>query len=194
MIKVALTGNIGSGKSTVSRIFNSLNVPVFHADMEAKLFYTEDEVKETVRKTFGKKVFNASNEVDFKALAEVIFNDKQALTKINRIIHPLTLKKYKRWLSKHKDSNYTIHESAILFENDLQHHFDKIINVTAPLEVRLKRVIERDNLSPDNILDRMKNQMTEAEKNSLADYVIENDGNRFLIPQVIDINNKLLKV
>lgn len=194
MIKVALTGNIGSGKSTVSRIFNSLNVPVFHADTEAKHLYTEDEVKETVRKTFGKEVFNASNEVDFNALAEVIFNDKKALTNINRIIHPLTLRKYKRWLSEHKNSDYTIHESAILFENSLQHHFDKIINVTAPLEVRLKRVIERDNLSPDNILDRMKNQMTEAEKNSLADYVIVNDGNRFLIPQVIDINNQLLKV
>lgn len=192
MIKVALTGNIGSGKSTVSRILNSLHIPVFVADKEAKLLYSNNEVKKLVRSAFGSEVFNASDEVDFKALANIVFNDKQALQKINEIVHPLTLEKYRSWLLRHPDAEYTIHESAILFENNLQGHFDKIINVTAPLEVRMKRVVERDNLTLDSIHDRMKNQMSETEKNSLADYIIENDGTRFLIPQVIEINNQIL--
>lgn len=194
MIAVGLTGNIGSGKSTVCRIFSALHVPIFIADVEAKKLYQEDDVRKQVLEVFGDKVFNNDNEVDFGALADVIFNDKQALKSINQIIHPLTLEKYKQWLIRHKNAAYTIHESAILFENNLQHHFDKVINVTAPMEVRMKRVSERDNLQADKIRERMENQMTEEEKNSLADYVIENNGERFLIPQIIEINKQIINI
>lgn len=192
MIRVALTGNIGSGKSTVSLIFSALEVPIFIADLEAKKLYADQEVKNEVRKKIGDSVFNTSNEVDFKALADVIFNDNAALIEINKIIHPLTLAKYKAWLANKADSAYTIHESAILFENNLQHHFDRAINVTAPMDVRLNRVCKRDNISMDRIRERMKNQMSEEEKNKLADYIIENDGTQFLIPQVINIHNQLI--
>lgn len=191
MIKVALTGNIGSGKSTVCRIFSAMNIPVFIADQEAKLLYKEESVKVLVRKAFGNMVFDTDSEVDFKALADVIFNDKEALKTINRIIHPLTIDRYNKWLIENHDTDYTIHESAILFENNLQEHFDKLINVTAPIELRLKRVSERDKLTADKIQDRMMNQMTEEEKNGLADFVIVNDGKHFLIPQVVDINKQI---
>lgn len=191
MIRVALTGNIGSGKSTVSKIFESLKVPVFIADKEARLLYLEQDVKEEVNLVFGSTVFNENGEANLKKLADIVFNDKSKLLKINHIIHPRTLAKYKHWLEENKTQQYTIHESAILFENNLQHHFDKIITVFAPFELRLKRVMERDEISREKIIDRIQNQMSDEEKNKLADFVIINDGIQLLIPQVIDINNKL---
>jgi len=191
MIKVGLTGNIGSGKSTVSKIFSTLNVPVFLADMEAKLLYSEAEVKKEIKSGIGNQVFDSNGEVDLKLMAELIFNNKEALLKINRIIHPRTLSKYQQWLKDHKQHIYTLHESAILFENNLQDHFDKIINISAPFETRLKRVTERDGIEQRKVIERMKNQMPDEEKNKLADFVIVNDGNQLLIPQVIEIDKKL---
>ena len=191
MIKVGLTGNIGSGKSTVSKIFSTLNVPVFFADMEAKLLYSETEVKKEIKSGIGDQVFDSNGEVDLKLMAELIFNNKEALLKINRIIHPRTLSKYHQWLKNHKQHIYTLHESAILFENNLQDHFDKIINISAPFETRLIRVSERDGIKREKVIERMKNQMPDEEKNKLADFIIVNDGNQLLIPQVIEIDKKL---
>jgi dephospho-CoA kinase len=191
MIRVALTGNIGSGKSTVSKIFNSLGIPVFIADLEAKLLYDEEPVKKIIKKEIGISVFGKDGEVDLKLLADRIFNNKNALLKINKIIHPLTLEKYQLWLKKYKGEAYTLHESAILFENNLQRHFDKIINVSAPLELRLKRVIERDGTDEKKVRERMQNQLPDEDKNKMADFVVVNDGNQFLIPQIIKIDKKL---
>ncbi len=192
MLKVAITGNIGSGKSTVSKIFRALGIPVFIADIEARLLYYEDDVKEEIRQNFGENVFNIDGGIDSKALAGVIFNDPAALKKINGIIHPRTLKKYNDWLDQHIDKEYTLHESAILFENKLQHHFDKTINVSAPQDLRAKRVMDRDGLTHSEVFARIKNQLPDKEKNSLADFIINNDGKGFLIPQVIEID-KILK-
>jgi dephospho-CoA kinase len=192
MLKVAITGNIGSGKSTVSNIFRAMDVPVFIADIEAKLLYQEEEVKEELRQHFGEQVFLKNGELDKRSLAEIIFRSKDDLMTINQIIHPRTLKKYQLWLKHHEEFPYTLHESAILFENRLQHHFDKTINVTAPEELRMKRIMMRDNLGIDEISARIKNQMSEDEKNKLADYIIVNDETTFLIPQVIEID-KILK-
>ena len=194
MIKVGLTGNIGSGKSTVSKIFSTLNVPVFIADVEAKLLYSETEVKKEIKSGIGDQVFDSNGEVNLKLMADLIFNDKEALLKINRIIHPRTLSKYHRWLENHKQQIYTLHESAILFENNLQDHFDKIINISAPFETRLIRVTERDGIEQEKVMERMKNQMPEEKKNKLADFVIVNDGDQLLIPQVIEIDKKLKSI
>ena len=194
MIKVGLTGNIGSGKSTISKIFSTLNVPVFIADVEAKLLYSETEVKKEIKSGIGDQVFDSNGEVDLKLMANLIFNDKEALLKINRIIHPRTLSKYHRWLENHKQHIYTLHESAILFENNLQDHFDKIINISAPFETRLIRVTERDGIEQEKVMERMKNQMPEEKKNKLADFVIVNDGDQLLIPQVIEIDKKLKSI
>lgn len=194
MIRVGLTGNIGSGKSTVSKIFSTIGIPVFIADQESKLLYREEDVKAIIKKEFGDSVFGRDREIDLKALADHIFNSKKALLKINSIIHPLTLEKYHHWLDNHKNEVYTIHESAILFENDLQGHFDKIINVSAPLEIRLRRVMERDGTIAEKVRDRMQNQLTDEEKNKLADFVIVNDGVQMLIPQVMEIDKKLKNI
>ena len=192
MKKIALTGNIGSGKSTVSLIFNAIGIPVFNADLEAKKLYSESGVKKKIKEMFGNKVFRADEQVDFKKLANIIFNDNTELQKINAFLHPMVLSKYKDWLRKNKNAKYTVHESAIIFENNLQSHFDLIITVSAPEEIRLERINKRDGLKPEVIMERIKNQLPEKEKCELSDFVIINDGKTLLIPQILQINNLIL--
>lgn len=193
MIKVGLTGNIGSGKSTVVKIFSILGIPVFHADYEAKLLYKDAEVKKALKKHFGEQIFNAQNEVDFKLLAHVVFNNPESLRLINEIIHPLVFKRYNEWLKLHQEYSYTIHEAAVIFENQLEHHYDLIINVTAPSAVRKKRVMQRDNVTAEQFYARASKQLPDSEKNNRSDRIIYNGGRQFLIPQIMNIHNDLIK-
>lgn len=192
MIKVALTGNIGSGKSTVAHLFSILGIQVFHADAEAKLLYKDANVKQFILALFGKQVFDTDGEVDFKQLAKVIFNDSQSLQQINRVIHPLVFKKYSDWMVQNKDQKYTIHEAAIIFENHLEHHYDLIINVSASEKVRMNRVMRRDGLTEAQFQERANNQWPDDKKNKKADFIIFNDGDQFLIPQVIQIDKQII--
>jgi len=193
MLKVAVTGNIGSGKSTVTQIFKSLGIPVFLADREAKKLYSNKEVILEVKKHFGEDIFSNDGILNKQKLADIIFNDEKALATINKVIHPRTLAKYHEWLNIHNEYKYTIHESAILFENKLQPHFDRIITVYAPKNLRLKRILKRDGVAEKVILERMNNQLSDEEKNKRSDFVIFNDNSDFLIPQVIEIDRKLKK-
>lgn len=188
-IKVAITGNIGSGKSTVVEIFRKLNVPIFNSDEEAKKMYLEPKIKDEIRKLFGDKVF-IGNDINKKALANLIFNDRLALLKINLLIHPLILQKYKEW---HKKQNYfyTIKETAILFESHLELEFDKIITVACPEEIRILRVMKRDNVTREEVVRRIKNQLPEQIKCNLSDYII-NNGIYSLEQQVLKIHNMLI--
>ena len=188
MIKVGLTGNIGSGKSTVCKVFESLGVPVFYSDVEAKKLYSREEVKNKLMQRFGKSVFNNLGEVDFKKLASLIFSNKESLHFINNIIHPLVFESYNNWLSEYRENCYTIHESAILFEHHLEKRFDKTMLVYCPLDIRLRRVTERDGISEEEALKRVSNQMEDSLKNKLADFVIVNDGIKMVIPQIMEIN------
>lgn len=192
MIKVALTGNIGSGKSTVARIFSAFGVPVFNADSEARSLYFEDEVKEKLGSLFTEKILTKEGSVDTKKLASIIFNDKRALQSVNSLIHPLVLKKYNEWCDKHIDEVYTIHEAAVLFENNLQNKFDVVINVSAPSEIRIERVMERDDIAEKLVKDRIKNQMSDSVKCDMSDFVIYNDSKQFLIPQVKNIHDYII--
>jgi dephospho-CoA kinase len=191
MIRVGITGNIGSGKSTVSRIFQAMGIAVFYADTEARQLYFREDVKEILRNIFGEVVFTDSGEMDTKKLAEIIFNDKSKLQTINGIIHPLVFERYREWLASHEDDVYTLHESAILFENKLEHHYDLIINVTAPPELRISRIMQRDGVGREMVEARMAHQWSEAEKNRRSDFVITNDGKQLLIPQVLTIDEKI---
>lgn len=191
MIKVALTGNIGSGKSVVTRIFKTLGIPVFIADIEARLLYYREDVKDILRQKLGDRIFDPDGEVNTKALADVIFNDTKALKMVNGLIHPLVYEEYQKWIDRHQDAQYSIHESAILFENNLTSRFDKIIVVSAPEAIRLKRVMKRDHVGPEVVRARMANQWPDEKKVKKADFVIINDGEHFLIPQILEIDETL---
>jgi len=192
MLKVAITGNIGTGKTTVCKVFESLGINVYYADKEAKKFYTYPEVIRSVKDLFGESVFDASSKLQTAVLAKLAFKDPEKLEELNAIIHPLVLEDFFQWSDRHAAEPYLLYESALLFESGFIRHFDLSILVTAPVELALSRVMERDKISKADFLSRAENQMQEDDKKGRADYIIRNDESLPLIPQVIDIHNSII--
>ncbi len=191
MLKVGLTGNIGSGKSLVAEIFRVLDVPVFQADKEAHKLFDEEGFKEQIRSIFGKAVFSPSGDVLRREVAAIVFNDENALASLNKIVHPTVRKRYHNWCLQNDDQPYTLYEAAILFESGHYLEMDKIICVTAPEELRISRVMARDNVSEEEVMKRIKNQWAENEKVRLSDFIIRNDETESLILQVLEVHRKL---
>ncbi|MDY7395533.1 dephospho-CoA kinase [Aureibaculum sp. 2210JD6-5] len=193
MIKVGLTGGIGSGKTTVAKFFRELGIPVYVADVEArKLMDTSKSIQKKLIEAFGAVAY-INGELNRQYLAHLVFNDKEKLKIINSIIHPKVSKHFSKWL-KLQHAPYSIQENAIIFENNKADEFDYIISVTAPLDVRINRVITRDNTSKEQVLARINNQWDEEKKNKLADFVIENIDLSETKKQVKSIHQKLLKI
>ncbi len=190
MIKVGLTGNIGSGKSTVARIFEILGVPVYHSDKKAKEFLSVPEVKDKLKTEFGQTVF-AGNEIDRKKLANIVFNDKEAIGFLNSLIHPLVRKDFENWCSINNTEPYVIQEAAILFESGFYKLFDKTIVVSCPEEIAVEHVMKRDQVNERAVRERMKNQWDQEKKMKLSDFIIYNDNEQLLIPQVMHIHKEL---
>ncbi len=193
MIKVAITGNIASGKSTACKVFETLGVPVFYADWEARQLYQNKLIQQQVKRAFGENIFDHNNQLNRVKLASIVFNDAQALQTINDIIHPNLMKRYFEWLKDHEKSIYTLHEAAVIFENGLQKYFDKVINVSAPLELRILRIMKRDGLSLQAIRNRIQMQWSDEKKNKMSDFIIYSDNKQFMIPQVMNIHQKLIQ-
>ncbi len=189
--KIGVTGGIGSGKSVVCEIFKNLGVPVFNADVEAKKLLQTKPVKDFYWKEFGEIVFT-NDELDRQKIATIIFNQPKALEKVNHFIHPLVLQQFQFWYESYPKSDYVIHESALIFESYGNKILDATLLVYSPIELRINRVIERDNASRESILSRIKNQMNEEEKKTLADYVVLNDNSTLLIPQVLKLHEKFI--
>lgn len=192
MLKIGITGNIGTGKTTVCKIFESLGVNVYYADKEAKKFYSFPEVIRSVKKLFGDSVFDTSSKLQADALAKIVFNDPARLKELNAIIHPLVLEDFFRWSDQHAGEPYILYESALLFESGFIKHFDKSILVTAPVELAMSRVMKRDKFSKEDFQARLKNQMSEMEKEKHADYIILNNESLPLIPRIIDIHHSII--
>lgn len=190
MKKTGLTGGIGAGKSVVAQVFSILGIPVFNADTEAKKAYSDTVINEKVKQHFGEDIFKDNN-LDTKKLAGIVFSDKEKLKILNGLIHPFVFRNFDGWCNNHKDCNYVIMESAVLFESGYQALFDKIITVSAPLEVCISRIIKRDNVSRDDAVKRINNQLPDEKKAALSDFVIINDDQALIIPQIIDIHNTL---
>ena len=190
MIKVGLTGNMGSGKSTVAGIFEVLGVPVYHADSKARDMLGHREVVHAIGKRFGGRIVQGG-EVDRHALAAIVFNDKTALDDLNAIIHPRVRRDLEEWISGQKDHPYIVQEAAILFESGFYTYFNRTVVVTCPEEMAIARVMKRDGLTHSEISARIRNQWSQQRKIEMADHVIQNDGTRLLIPQVMHIHRIL---
>jgi len=192
MKKIGITGGIGSGKSTVCEIFKLLGVPVFHADIEAKKLYSYSKIKDKVIHLFGKEILTA-DEIDKVKLSQIVFNDSVALEALNNVIHPEVKNDFDNWVNKQNaDIPYIIQEAAIIFESGFDNYFDKIIVVTAPIEIRIERITKRDKLTEREIRNRMSKQMTDELKALKADYLINNSGEELVIPQIIEIHTSIL--
>ncbi len=189
---VGLTGGIGSGKSIVAKIFESLGVPIFDADNEAKSIINNnaDVVKEVVAE-FG-EVYD-HGKLNANKMAQFVFSDKEALEKLNNIIHPKVKENFENWIEKNNQAPILIKEAAILIETGTYQQMDKIILVIAPEDLRIRRVMERDGVQKKEVLKRMKNQFSDEEKLNFADYILNNDEKELLLPQIIDLYHALKK-
>lgn len=172
MKKIGLTGGIGSGKSTVAALFKEKGIPVFIADIEAKKLFEQKEVVIEIKECFGSSVISENN-IDRKALGQIVFSDSEQLKKLNNIIHPKVHQAFEKWFAQQK-SPYIIYEAAIIFEHNRQSFFDKTLLITAPKSLRIERVMKRDSVSKDEVLKRMDNQWSEFRKKELADYTLDN--------------------
>lgn len=190
-IKAGLTGGIGSGKSTVAKIFEVLGIPVYYADAAAReLMNTDPGIKAAVTAAFGEQAY-LDGQLNRAYISSVVFNDKDKLDLLNAITHPATIRAADEWMKK-QTAPYTIKEAALLFESGANEHLDLVIGVSAPLPLRIKRVQQRDGISEEEILKRISRQMNEEEKMNRCDFVIINDEEQLLIPQVLAIHQQLL--
>ncbi|MEO4004766.1 dephospho-CoA kinase [Flavobacterium sp. CAU 1735] len=170
---VGLTGGIGSGKSTIAEYIHSKGVPVYIADDQAKRIMDDPEIVKKVREIFDENVVE-NEKLNRKKIAELVFSSPNLLKKLNEIIHPAVKENFDKWLKNNKKSNFIVKEAAILFESGSYKDCDKIILVTAPQDIRIERVMNRDKVSRDQVLDRMKNQWDDARKAEFSDYIIDN--------------------
>lgn len=190
---VGLTGGIGSGKTTVANFFKELGIPVYIADTEAKALMNRSKViKRKLIALFGENAYQ-EGKLNREFLSQQIFNDKDLLQKMNAIVHPKVASHFKRWVKK-QDAPYVISEAAILFENGSYKKYDYIVTVTAPEQVKLKRVMSRDNSSEKKVKSVMDNQWKDEEKIKLSDFVIQNINLEEAKAQVQQIHKKLLQL
>lgn len=191
MLKIGITGGIGSGKSTVCRVFSALGIPVFEADRIAKeLMNTSREIHEKLVNLFGASVYLPDQTIDRKYLAGIVFNNPSLLAQLNAIVHPVVRQTFFDWCDKQK-SPYIIHEAAILFESGFYKMMDKTITVVTSENERIQRVMKRDGLTLELVKERIRNQWTDEERIKLADFVIGNNDNELIIPQIIEIDKKI---
>lgn len=194
---IGLTGGIGSGKTTVCKIFESLGIPVYYADQEAKRIMTSNpNVKRQVKDLLGDKAYHTNGKPDRKYIAKKVFGDKELLARISAIVHPAVRLDVTRWAEVHKanpEIQYVLQEAALLVENGSYKTLDALIVVTCPEETRIKRVMMRDDLAYDEVMQKVRSQLPEQDKIRVADYLIRNDGKSMLIPQVLDIHRKLVR-
>ena len=193
MVRVGLTGGIGSGKSTVAQIFEVLGIPVYYADISAKKLMNENaELRSAITTIFGEQAY-ANNILDRKYISSIVFSDPAKLQQLNALVHPVTKKDGAAWMQQ-QTSPYAIHEAALIFEAKVSDRLDLVIGVSSPIELRIKRAIERDKVSRKEVLKRMDQQLDEELKMSKCDFVLINDEQQLLIPQVLELHEKLISL
>ncbi len=193
MMKIGITGGIGSGKTTVCEIFKLLGIPVFHADAEARNLQNNNlQIRDQLKGLLGNNIYTPDGMLDRKMMGEIIFNDQNLLQAVNAIIHPAVRQTFLKWGGVFADAPYLIYEAAILFESGYASDFDLNILILADEKTRIDRVLKRDQLTEEIIRQRIRNQMPDEQKRNLADYIIENNDKILLLPQVLKLD-KLIR-
>lgn len=189
---VGVTGGIGAGKSVVCRIFRAMGYPVFYSDQVAKEILNEDKsVRQAIINLFGTEAY-IDGGYHRQYIAQQVFQDNQLLSQLNQIVHPAVRNAFAIWQDQ-QNAPILLNEAAILFETGMYKNYDAMILVTAPVDIRIKRVMNRDQVTAEEVKKRMEKQWPDEKKQALADYIIVNDGVEMLIPQVIEVVSKLLK-
>ncbi len=192
-LKVGLTGGIGSGKTTVAKLFELLDVPVYYADDASKrLYHTNKELMASLKKHFGEDVYTAE-QLNRSKLAAIVFNDPAKLELLNQLVHPLTIQDAEDWM-KQQVKPYVIKEAALLFESGSVSGLDYVIGISTPKHLRIKRVMDRDGVSREEVISRMQRQIDEDIKMRLCDFVIENNEQKLVIPQVLELHQHLVQL
>ncbi|MDP4263850.1 MAG: dephospho-CoA kinase [Bacteroidota bacterium] len=193
MLKVGLTGGIGSGKSTVARIFEVLGIPVYYADEAAKQIMNSDKrLKAALIKNFGEQTYQ-SGQLNRAWLASIVFADNQKLELLNSLTHPATIRDANKWIQQ-QTSPYIIKEAALLFESGANKYLDYIVGVSAPEDLRIQRAMQRDHVKKEEILQRMSRQMDEEAKMKLCNSILINDEQQLLVPQVLKLHQRFLTI
>ena len=188
MIKVGITGGIGSGKSIISKVFSILGVPVYNADIIARFLMDNDwNIIFGLTEKFGDHIYK-NNILDRKKLASIIFTDHEALNYVNGLVHPVVGKDTEKWFKSNNNETYVIKEAAIFFESGTNIEMDIMITVVSPLNIRYKRIMERDGLTEEQVRKRMENQLSDEEKINKSDFVIKNDDYNSVVNQVLNIH------
>jgi dephospho-CoA kinase len=192
MLRIGLTGGIGSGKTTVAKIFEVLGVPVYYADQAAKRLMLGDDIRRKITSVFGDLSYNDKG-LNKKYIASVVFNDPGKLALLNSIVHPATISDAAAWLDQ-QTSSYAVKEAALIFESGAQKDLDYIIGVSSPLALRIERIKKRDGISDTDVIARINRQLDETIKLKLCDFIIVNDEKELLVQQVVELHGKLSKL
>jgi dephospho-CoA kinase len=192
MLKIGITGGIGSGKSTVCKVFTVLGIPVYHADDMAKdLIRRIPEIRNNIMDEFGEESFS-DGRYNAKYISEIVFGNKENLQKLNSIVHPYVEKNFRQWCADQSGTKYILEEAAILFESRADKFLDYTIVVNAPLPLRIQRIMERDRITEEMVMNRMHSQWPTEKILPLADWIVENDEKHLLLPQILSIHNQLI--
>ena len=195
MLKIGITGGIGSGKTTVCKVFELLGIPVFYADDVAKsIMYTDSILKSGILDAFGENSYSNSGELNRSYISSIVFNDKHELEKLNSLVHPAVFRAFDSWVLNQKEASYVIKEAALLYESDAYKMCDQSILVISPIETRISRVKARDGISADDIQLRMNRQFSDEQKMKFADHILHNDERKLLIPQIIQLHQQFLLI
>jgi dephospho-CoA kinase len=196
-LKVGITGGIGSGKTTACALFAELGIPIYSADIWAKQLMEDDpRLKKHIRQAFGWDSYDKNDKLDRTYLAQIVFNDPQQLKILNAIVHPTVFEHYERWILEQAKANipYSIKEAALMVESGSYKKLDKLIVVTAPIDVRLERTMKRDHMKREEVLKRVQNQLSDKARLEKADYVLKNSDVHTMDNQIIQLHNELLKI
>ena len=195
MLKVGITGGIGSGKTTVCRVFEVLGIPVFYADDAAKsIMHTDALLREDIIEGFGKDSYTVNGDLDRAYIAAIVFSNKEQLVKLNTLVHPAVSRAYESWVAEQKDVPYVLKEAALLFESDAYKMCDQSILVKSPEALKFERIMVRDQITLEEVRLRMDRQFSDEKKEKMADHLITNNEQLLLIPQILALHRHFIQM